>query len=77
MPDKYKKDEANYKKMLAGILIEKQQKVFNYLSLLESDNCSINHLKEVKSFVEEELCTTSESVTENNEKQLREYLIKN
>ncbi len=76
VPDKYKKDEANYKKMLAGILIEKQQKVFNYLSLLESDNCSINHLKEVKSFVEEELCTTSESVTENNEKQLREYLIK-
>ena len=76
MPDKYKKDEANYKKMLAGILVEKQQIAFNYLSLLESNNYSINDLKEMKSFVEEELCTTSKNVTENNEKQLTKYLIK-
>ena len=76
VPDRYKEDEANYKKMLAGILVEKQQIAFNYLDTLQSEKHTSNELNEIKDFIENELCTTTNHISEDDEKSLIEYMIK-
>lgn len=75
VPDRYKKDEAKYKKMLAGILVENQQVAFDYLEKLESGNYSSDDLDDVKNFIENELCTTTNHISEDSEKQFAEQLM--
>lgn len=48
--DKYRTDTIEYKKALAGKLIEIQEKVFNYINNIDSTN-----LDEIKKFIETEL----------------------
>ncbi|MCT4615034.1 MAG: DUF4301 family protein [Marinifilaceae bacterium] len=56
-PDSLKPDTVVYKKALLGILQEKQNKVFEYLNLLEQDNTNDNLLFEIVKFIEENLGT--------------------
>ena len=48
---KYKKEVANYKKILAGILLEVQDQAFNYLHLLETSMPSEEKLIEIGEFL--------------------------
>lgn len=75
VPDKYKEDESRYKKMLAGVLVANQQKIFDYLATLESGRYSDEELVEIKSFIENDLYTTNDTISDDKEA-LVSYMIK-
>jgi Domain of unknown function (DUF4301) len=52
---KYKEDVAKYKKVLAGILLQLQTKVFSYLNVLESSELSEEKLIDIAEFLTREL----------------------
>ena len=56
VPDHLKPETVHYKQLLAGILVELQQKTFHYLRLLDEKNCSADTIKEIKQFIEKDLC---------------------
>ena len=56
VPDHLKPETVHYKQLLAGILVELQQKTFHYLRLLDEKNCSTDTIKEIKQFIEKDLC---------------------
>lgn len=55
VPDSHKGDTYNYKKLLAGYLIEKQKQIFRYLSKLENDKVDSDFINQAIDFVKEEL----------------------
>ncbi len=55
VPDRLKGTTVEYKKAIAGLLIEVQRKVFSYLNELEKPNPSALLIKEIKSFLENNL----------------------
>lgn len=56
VPDHLKPETVHYKQLLAGILVELQQKTFHYLRLLDEQNYSADTIKEIKQFIEKDLC---------------------
>lgn len=56
VPDKFKPIETKYKKLLAGVLVETQKKVFQYLNLLDSGKYTHDQLLEILYFLQSELC---------------------
>ena len=58
VPDRLKDETIKYKKALAGLLLEFQEKIFGYLILLEQPGKILDtQLDEMLSFLEKELCT--------------------
>jgi len=59
VPDRLKDETVHYKKALAGLLLNYQEKVFNYLLWLETEPTLIpdEKLDEIAAFIEKELCT--------------------
>ena len=55
VPDKFKADTITYKKLLAGVLVTLQQKVFGYLQLLENGKYTHEQVMEVLQFVQKNL----------------------
>jgi hypothetical protein len=53
VPDQLKETTYDYKKALGGLLLEYQEKVFNYLHQIEKDNETL--LEEIIAFIESEL----------------------
>ena len=73
VPDRLKKDEAHYKNLLAGVLVEMQQRAFGYLEKLDSGNATSDELLEMLSFTGNELCIAhAESFHSDDE--LKAYL---
>ena len=63
VPDKFKESTYDHKKMLGGILLSYQEKIFEYLHLIhESDDLSREKIEEIQHFVENQLCTISPQV---------------
>lgn len=57
VPDKLKPSTYRYKKLLAGVLIKYQKKLFDYAKQLEKvENISESLINEVTAFLEKELC---------------------
>lgn len=56
VPDHLKSDTVTYKKVLAGVLVSVQQKVFNYLSVLDNGKYTPEQFKEIADFVSGTLC---------------------
>jgi hypothetical protein len=52
---KYEKEVAEYKKMLAGMMLEIQDQVFEYLSLLENEEVSKEDIQIIAEFLENRL----------------------
>ncbi|MEZ4855097.1 MAG: DUF4301 family protein [Gelidibacter sp.] len=52
---KYEKEVAEYKKMLAGLLLELQQTIFKHLNTLENDTVSENELIAIAKFLDNHL----------------------
>ncbi|MEO5787652.1 DUF4301 family protein [Gelidibacter sp.] len=48
---KYENEVAEYKKMLAGMLLENQHQVFDYLNLLENEEVSEKDISEIAEFL--------------------------
>ncbi len=75
--DRNKADTIRYKKALAGLLIHYQEKIFNYLNLLEKPKeISGKMLKEIADFLNEELGTTVNSRILQHPAEAAVYLFK-
>mgnify|MGYP000422371352 FL=1 len=55
VPDKLKGDTVLYKKLIAGVLVALQQKVFAYLQLLESGKYTHEQILEILQFLQKQL----------------------
>lgn len=55
VPDKYKGTETKYKKILAGVLVETQRKIFEYLRLIDSGKYTHDELLEILHFLQNTL----------------------
>ena len=74
VPDHLKTDTVTYKKLLAGVLVNIQSKVFDYLHLLDSGKCTAAKLKTISKFVTETLCCRRSDLDKLDSKQLAEWL---
>lgn len=76
VPDRLKETTYQFKKVLAGLLLEYQSVIFEYLKLLEEDkNLTQENLDEMLAFLEEKLCTTAPaSLKKDNPEKLKKYL---
>ena len=54
---RYKQEMADYKKMLAGILLKYRDKVFSYARMLDEEEVKAEQIDEIKSFLHEKLNT--------------------
>jgi len=55
VPDKLKETESKYKRILAGVLVDTQRQIFEYLKLIDSGDYSHDQLMEILYFVQNEL----------------------
>jgi hypothetical protein len=56
VPDRLKDDTVHYKKLLAGVLISLQKKIFYYVRLIESGDYTQKQIEEMIYFLQDELC---------------------
>ena len=76
VPDRLKDDTVEYKQVIAGILVELQQRAFNYLRLLDTGMYSHAQLEEIIRFLKRELCCIRTDVKELEDADLVIYLRK-
>lgn len=55
VPDKYKEKETKYKKILAGVLVDTQRKIFEYLKLIDSGKYNHDELLGILYFLQNTL----------------------
>ena len=61
VPDRLKDDTVTYKKLLAGILVDRQKKVFEYLNLIDSGKYTHEQVEEMVRFLQQDLqCRNTE-----------------
>jgi len=64
-PDRVKKHTSRYKKLLAGILLDYQSKVFNYMKIVEEGKPGPEKLKEICDFLGQGSCKFNKMEMEN------------
>lgn len=74
VPDRIKDETVLYKKLIAGVLVDCQKKVFDYLRELDADACSRERLEEMLGFVEQVLCCKKAGARELTDVELAAYL---
>ena len=75
VPDRLKEDEATYKRLLGGILVEMQQRAFDYLRKLDEGTADAATLAEMERFLAWELSIESPA-SFASEAALKDYLRK-
>ena len=75
VPDRLKDITVRYKKILAGILVDRQKKVFEYIRLLESGKYDRAQLMEIIHFVQDDLFTRNPEIKNLEDSELAIYLI--
>lgn len=63
-PDRIKKNTSLYKKLLAGMLLEYQAKIFEYASILEEENPGPDIIREICDFLGQGSCKLNKSEIE-------------
>ena len=76
VPDRLKGDTVVYKQLLAGILVQLQQRAFDYLRLLDTGKYSHEQLQEIIRFVQRNLCCRRHDIKELEDAELVIYLRK-
>lgn len=75
-PDRVKKNTSQFKKLLAGILLDFQTKIFNYERIIEEENPGFEKLREISSFLEQGGCRFNKKDMEGfSEGSTREMLL--
>ena len=74
VPDRLKEDTVTYKQLIAGILVSLQEKIFEYLRLLDTGNYTHEQLEEIIRFVQRDLCCRKNDITELEDADLVIYL---
>lgn len=76
VPDRLKADTAEWKQVLAGVLVSLQQQVFAYLQQLESGNYTMEELREMLQFLQKKLCCKNPETKFLEDTELAIYLEK-
>jgi len=74
VPDRDKADTVAYKQLLAGILVETQEQVFDYMKVLDSGEYNHDKLEEIIRFVQHKLCCRKKDIKELEDADLVIYL---
>ena len=74
VPDRIKADTVEYKQVIAGVLIDLQKKVFEYLEVLESGIYNHRKLEEIIRFVQQDLCCRKADIKDLEDAELVIYL---
>lgn len=75
VPDHLKDETTKWKKVIAGVLVELQQKCFDYLKLLKSNQYDKQDILTVKDFLEHELCCKLDHAKAMSDIELVDFLI--
>lgn len=75
VPDRIKDETVLYKKLIAGILVDTQKKIFEYIDVLQKGDYTHNQLEKILNFVEKVLCCTKGGVKEFADSDLVQYLL--
>ena len=68
VPDRLKSDTVTYKKLLAGILVDRQERAHDYLRMLDAGICTVEQLEEMKSVLRNDMqCISAEVDTMEGE----------
>ena len=57
VPDSFKDATVRYKKVIAGVLVSLQKRIFEYVRLIESGDYTHEQVEEMIYFLQDELCT--------------------
>lgn len=74
VPDNIKSVTVEYKSLIAGILVDVQDRVFNYLRILDSGNVSNIMVEEMLDYCESILCVSNNTISHDTDAQKIEYL---
>lgn len=74
VPDRLKGDTVEWKQIIAGVLVQKQQQAFDYLCLLDSGCYNHAQLEDIIRFVQRDLCCRKADIKELEDAELVEYL---
>jgi hypothetical protein len=56
VPDRFKTETVKYKKVIAGVLVSMQKRIFKYLRLIENGEYTHEQIEEMIYFLQKELC---------------------
>lgn len=74
VPDRLKAETVEYKKLIAGVLVSKQKKAFEYLELLDSGKYTHAELEEIIRFLRDELSCRNPELKDLEDAELAIYL---
>lgn len=74
VPDSFKENDIFHKKVLAGVLIDTQKKVFSYLDKLASGDYRLGDLAEIELFMQNELFITEGDLMGDTKVDLEQYM---
>lgn len=75
VPDSFKSLTVIFKKVIAGVLVSVQSKVFKYLRLIEkAERCSAKQMEEMLGFLHKELNISNDNIENLSEEQLVQYI---
>lgn len=74
VPDRLKPETVEYKKLIAGVLVSKQKKAFEYLDLLESGKYTHAELEEIIHFLHSDLSCRNPELKDLEDAELAIYL---
>jgi hypothetical protein len=74
VPDSFKADTIRWKQVLAGILVAKQAKAFEYLRKLESGSYTHAEVEEIIRFLQQDLCCRKNDIKNMEDADLVIYL---
>ncbi|MBQ0047266.1 MAG: DUF4301 family protein [Prevotellaceae bacterium] len=74
VPDRLKPETVEYKKLIAGVLVSKQAKAFEYLKVLENGVYNHEKLEEIIRFLRDELCCKNPDLKNLEDAELAIYL---
>jgi hypothetical protein len=74
VPDSFKADTIRWKQVLAGILVTKQAKAFEYLRKLESGSYTHAEVEEIIRFLQQDLCCRKSDIKDMEDAELVIYL---
>ena len=74
VPDHMKADTVTYKKLIAGVLVSLQSKIFGYLRQLDAGKYDHDKLHEILAFLENTVCCSYDKAHSMDDKELLSYL---
>ncbi len=76
VPDSFKSATIIYKKLIAGVLVSLQRRIFNYLKLIDTGRYSHSQVEEMIHFLQKDLCVRKSDIKYMEDAELILYIKK-